>query len=77
MDTGSTAVAEAELARQLGMDIIVTDHHECHGELPDAEAVVNPRRPDCPYPFKELAGVGVVFKLKFALRSQSFRPRDS
>lgn len=69
VDTGITAVAEAELARQLGMDIIVTDHHECHGELPDAEAVVNPRRPDCPYPFKELAGVGVVFKLMCAVES--------
>lgn len=63
VDTGITAVKEVEYARSLGMDVIVTDHHECHGELPDACAVVNPHRPDCPYSFKELAGVGVVFKL--------------
>ena len=63
VDTGITAVKEAEYASELGMDMVVTDHHECHGELPCACAVVNPHRPDCPYPFKELAGVGVVFKL--------------
>ncbi|MGN1345958.1 MAG: single-stranded-DNA-specific exonuclease RecJ [Eubacteriales bacterium] len=69
VDTGITAVAEAELIRDLGMDLIVTDHHECHTELPEAVAVVNPRRSDCRYPFKELAGVGVVFKLLCALDS--------
>ena len=69
VDTGITAVAEAELIRELGMELIVTDHHECHTEIPDAAAVVNPRRPDCPYPFKELAGVGVVFKLLCALEA--------
>lgn len=69
VDTGITAVAEAQLIRDLGMELIVTDHHECHTELPDAVAVVNPRRPDCPYPFKELAGVGVVFKLLCALEA--------
>ena len=63
VDTGITAVKETEYARSLGIDVVVTDHHECHGELPDACAVVNPHRPDCTYPFKELAGVGVVFKL--------------
>lgn len=67
VDTGITAVAEAALCRDLGMTLIVTDHHECHSELPDAYAVVNPHRPDCEYPFKELAGVGVVFKLLCAL----------
>ncbi len=69
VDTGITAVAEAELIRELGMELIITDHHECHTEIPDAVAVVNPRRPDCRYPFKELAGVGVVFKLLCALDS--------
>lgn len=69
VDTGITAVAEAQLIRELGMELIVTDHHECHTEIPDAVAVVNPRRPDCPYPFKELAGVGVVFKLLCALEA--------
>jgi single-stranded-DNA-specific exonuclease len=62
VDTGITANAEVAYARERGVDFVVTDHHECHGELPPACAVVNPHRPDCPYPFKELAGVGVVFK---------------
>lgn len=69
VDTGITAVTEAELIRELGMDLVITDHHECHTEIPEAVAVVNPRRPDCRYPFKELAGVGVVFKLLCALDS--------
>ena len=63
VDTGITANREVEYAKSLGIDTVVTDHHECHGELPDACAVVNPHRPDCTYPFCELAGVGVVFKL--------------
>lgn len=63
VDTGITANDEAEYARELGIEMVITDHHECYGELPEACAVVNPHRPDCPYPFKELAGVGVVFKL--------------
>ena len=63
VDTGITASAEVEYAKTLGIEFVITDHHECHGEIPDAVAVINPHRPDCPYPFKELAGVGVVFKL--------------
>ena len=63
VDTGITANSEVEYAKGLGIDTVVTDHHECHATLPLAEAVVNPHRPDCEYPFKELAGVGVVFKL--------------
>ena len=63
VDTGITANDEIEYANSIGVDFVVTDHHECHTELPKACAVVNPHRPDCPYPFKELAGVGVVFKL--------------
>lgn len=69
VDTGITAVEEAKLAKELGITLVITDHHECHATLPEAEAVVNPRQPDCPYPFKELAGVGVVFKLLCALES--------
>ncbi len=76
VDTGITAVAETLLAQSLGMDVVVTDHHECHSEMPQASAVVNPRRPDCEYPFKELAGVGVVFKLLCALES-ALNPEDS
>lgn len=63
VDTGITANKEVEYARNLGIDFVVTDHHECHGELPSACAVVNPHRPDCQYPFKSLAGVGVIFKV--------------
>ncbi len=63
VDTGITACEEAAYAREIGIDMVITDHHECRATLPDAAAVVNPHRPDCPYPFKELAGVGVVFKL--------------
>lgn len=67
VDTGITAVDEAKAAKEVGIDLVVTDHHECHDVLPDAYAVVNPRRRDCAYPFKELAGVGVVFKLLTAI----------
>ena len=67
VDTGITAVEEAQIIKELGMELIVTDHHECHGDIPEAYAVVNPKQPGCPYPFKELAGVGVVFKLICAM----------
>lgn len=63
VDTGITAVEEIALASSLGVDTVVTDHHECHGELPQAIAAVNPHRSDSEYPFAELAGVGVAFKL--------------
>ncbi|MBQ7152541.1 MAG: single-stranded-DNA-specific exonuclease RecJ [Clostridia bacterium] len=63
VDTGITANEEIAYAATLGLETVVTDHHECQNELPPACAVINPHRPDCPYPFKELAGVGVVFKL--------------
>lgn len=76
VDTGITAIDEAKLVKELGLDLIVTDHHECHSEIPEAVAVVNPHRPDCRYPFKELAGVGVVFKLLCALDSVR-NPDDS
>ena len=67
VDTGITAIDEVKYAKELGMNIIVTDHHQCRPELPEADAVVNPKRSDCPYPFKELSGVGVVFKIICAL----------
>lgn len=63
VDTGITANEEIKHALDLGIDVIVTDHHECHGDLPCAHAVINPKRTDDDYPFKNLAGVGVVFKL--------------
>ncbi len=63
VDTGITAIEEVEYAKSIGVDFLITDHHECHSQIPNASAVINPHRPDCSYPFKELAGVGVVFKL--------------
>ncbi|RMI08672.1 MAG: single-stranded-DNA-specific exonuclease RecJ [Calditrichaeota bacterium] len=62
VDCGITAVEEVAFARQLGLDVIVCDHHEPGATLPPAVAVLDPKRPDCDYPFKELAGVGVAFK---------------
>ncbi len=73
VDTGITAHEEVAYAKTLGIDFVITDHHECHAELPLAYAVVNPHRADCPYPFKELAGVGVVFKLLCACEIKRFR----
>ena len=67
VDCGITAVEEARHAARLGMDLIITDHHECKETLPEALAVVDPRRADCPYPFKGLEGVGVALKLALAL----------
>lgn len=63
VDTGITAIEEVTYAKSVGVDFLITDHHECHNDIPKASAVINPHRPDCHYPFKELAGVGVVFKL--------------
>ena len=70
VDCGITGVEEARFAREIGMDLVITDHHECKDVLPCAAAVVDPRRPDCPYPFKHLAGVGVALKLVLALGEQ-------
>ena len=67
VDCGITAVAEAELCKELGMDLVITDHHECKDILPQACAVVDPHRPDGGYPHKTLSGVGVAFKLAAAL----------
>jgi single-stranded-DNA-specific exonuclease len=66
-DCGSTSHAAADLARQLGVDLIITDHHQCPDELPNAYALVNPWRPDCGYPCDYLCGAGVAFKLVQAL----------
>ncbi len=63
VDCGITGHAEIELARSLGMDVLVSDHHEPGPTLPNALAVLDPKRNDCPYPFRELAGVGVTYKL--------------
>ena len=67
VDCGITAVEETKLCRELGMDLVITDHHECKDILPEAIAVVDPHRPDGGYPHKTLSGVGVAFKLAAAL----------
>ena len=70
VDNGITANNEIEYAKQLGIDVVVTDHHECRSELPKCCAVVNPKRPDNSYPFESLAGVGVAFKVVCALEGE-------
>lgn len=67
VDTGISAVEQIAYANTLGIDVVVTDHHEPPDILPAAVAIVNPKQHDCPYPFKGLAGVGVAFKLAHAL----------
>ena len=67
VDCGITAVSEAELCKQLGIDLVITDHHECKQTLPAAVAVVDPHRCDGGYPHKNLSGVGMAFKLASAL----------
>ena len=67
VDCGITAVEEAQLCASLGIDLVITDHHECKETLPQAIAVVDPHRPDGGYPHMTLSGVGVAFKLASAL----------
>ncbi len=68
VDCGARAMREAAHARAIGLDLVITDHHELEADaLPDACAVINPKRPDCPYPHKTLAGVGVAYRLAQAL----------
>ena len=67
VDCGITALEEAKLCKSLGIDLVITDHHECKEELPEAVAVVDAHRKDCRYPHADLSGVGVAFKLAAAL----------
>ncbi len=67
VDCGITAAKEARLCAQLGIDLIITDHHECKDILPQAAALIDPHRPDRTYPHTDLCGVGVAFKLAAAL----------
>ena len=71
VDCGITGNEEVDFAASIGLDVVITDHHECKEELPRALAVVDPHRSDCPYPFKHLAGVGVALKLVLALGGES------
>lgn len=68
VDNGIAAVSACARAKELGIDVIVTDHHEIPEVLPEAFAIINPKQKDCNYPFKMLAGVGVAFYLMIALR---------
>ncbi|MDO4283269.1 MAG: single-stranded-DNA-specific exonuclease RecJ [Clostridia bacterium] len=76
VDCGITAVEEVEYAKQIGLDICVTDHHECADVLPDAIAIINPKQKDDHYPFKMHAGVGVAFKCLAAI-SKRYNLDDS
>lgn len=75
-DNGIAAVQEIVYAKELGMTIIVTDHHEVQEELPPAQVIVNPRQADCPYPFKKLCGAAVAWKLVGAFWQQMGLPLD-
>ncbi|WP_186438162.1 single-stranded-DNA-specific exonuclease RecJ [Cohnella terricola] len=71
VDNGISAVEQIAYASRLGIDVVVTDHHEPPETLPEAIALVNPKQKDCPYPFKGLCGAGVVFKLAHAMLGRS------
>ena len=71
VDTGISAYHQIAYANELGIDVIVTDHHEPPEVLPEAYALINPKLPGCPYPFKGLAGVGVAYKLAQAMLGEN------
>ena len=75
VDCGIRGTDAGRRARELGVDLIITDHHEPDDELPSAVAIINPRQPSCTYPDKNLAGVGVALKLVQALCARSGRDR--
>ncbi|MCF7857769.1 MAG: single-stranded-DNA-specific exonuclease RecJ [Candidatus Cloacimonetes bacterium] len=70
VDCGINAIDEVDQINKMGMDIIITDHHNPKEELPEAYAIINPKMVDCEYPYKMLAGVGVAYKLLVAVYSQ-------
>ena len=74
LDCGITAHKAMDLAHQLGIDTIVVDHHLPTQELPKATIIINPKQPDCPYPYKELSACGVAFKLLAALKALQPNP---
>lgn len=76
LDCGITAHRSAEYARHLGIDLVICDHHTPDATYPDAHAVLNPKRPDCGYPFKELSGCGVGFKLLQGVLSLLHEPPE-
>jgi single-stranded-DNA-specific exonuclease len=70
VDNGIRSLEEAEVARRVGLDLIITDHHQPHAETPDCLAIIDPKMPGDPYPDKNLCGVGVAYKLAEALTSR-------
>ncbi|MEM6645490.1 MAG: single-stranded-DNA-specific exonuclease RecJ [Bacteroidota bacterium] len=76
LDCGITAVEQAEYAKSKGIDLIICDHHKPKETLPDAVAVLDPKRADCPYPFKELTGCGLGFKLAQAVLQRQAQPME-
>ncbi|HRR07944.1 MAG TPA: single-stranded-DNA-specific exonuclease RecJ [Rhodothermales bacterium] len=76
LDCGITGHAAADYCREKGIDLVVCDHHNAEEAIPDALAVLDPKRPDCPYPFKELTGCGVGFKLIQATLSKLGSPPE-
>ncbi len=75
-DCGTSSIAEVAHARELGMDVLILDHHSVPPELPAATALVNPKRPDSRYPESELASVGIAYKLMGALHESMGRSWD-
>lgn len=76
VDNGITAVEEIDYASMLGMDVIITDHHECNEELPRAYSILNPKKPDEAYPFRDLCGAAIAFKLALAMIEQKIASYD-
>ena len=76
LDCGITGHEAVNYARSQGIDLIICDHHTVGATIPDAVAVLDPKRPDCPYPFKELSGCGVGFKLAQAVLTQLGQPEE-
>lgn len=70
VDCGITAISETEYCKELGMNILITDHHSADGEIPSC-IVINPKQNGCEYPFKDLAGCGVAFKLAQAIQQST------
>ncbi len=73
VDNGISAIDEADYAQKLGIDLVITDHHQPQDTLPNAIAIVNPHRKDCNSSFKDLCGAGVVFKLIAALEDSNYQ----
>ncbi len=76
VDCGISGVDEIAMAKDMGLKVIVVDHHRPPSRLPAADVIINPRQPGCDYPFKELAGVGLVFKLAQVLTSKTDNPES-